>query len=95
MRAQSVGVLESGLGGHRRFLSPSSSMVASTYPARAAPKHGNPLRIGCRVISSGPQMGTSGGYCSPGAAQWTITASFAIAISPPTSSMRPRSARST
>ena len=29
-----------GVGGHNRFFSASSSWVASTYPARAAPKQG-------------------------------------------------------
>ena len=36
-RAQSAGVLENGAGGQSRFFSASSSSVASTYPARAAP----------------------------------------------------------
>ena len=56
--------------------------VASTYPARAAPKQGKPARIGCSVIASGPQIGTSGGYCSPAAAQCTTTASRAMATDP-------------
>ena len=51
--AQSVRVLPNDDGGHSLFFSPSSSRVASTYPASAAPKHGNPALTGCRVIASG------------------------------------------
>ena len=56
--AQSARVLPNDDGGHSRFFSSSSSRVASTYPASAAPKHGNPALIGCRVIASGRQIGT-------------------------------------
>ena len=61
-------------GAHRRFLSVSSSRVASTYPVSAAPKQGNPARTGCSVIDSGRQMGSRGGFFSPSAAQFTTTA---------------------
>ena len=50
---------------HSRFFSASSSRVASTYPASAAPKHGNPARIGCRVIASGAQIGTQRRHLQP------------------------------
>ncbi len=88
---QSVGVSESGDGGHRRFFSVSSSRVASRYPISAAARHGKPARTGWIVIALSPQIGISGGYCSPAAAQWTTTASLWIAASPSSNSMRPRS----
>jgi hypothetical protein len=61
MVAHVANVLPYGVGGHSRFFSASSSRVASTYPASAAPKQGNPDRIGCNVIADAPQMGTNRG----------------------------------
>ena len=88
--AQSVRVLPKDEGGHSLFFSTSSSRVASTYPASAAPKHGNPARIGCSVIASGPQIGTRGGIFRPSAAQFTTSASSAMATDPSARSILPR-----
>src|SRR3954464_93752 len=77
--AQSDSVLPNDDGGHSLFFSTSSSRVASTYPVMAAPKHGKPARTGCTVITSGCQIGSSGGILSPSAAQFTTSASSATA----------------
>ncbi len=88
--AQSVRVLPYEDGGHSRFFTSSSSRVASTYPANAAPKQGNPALIVCSVIASGPQIGTRGGFFRPSAAQFTTSASFAMATDPWARSILPR-----
>jgi hypothetical protein len=73
IRAQSARVSEYGKGRHNLFFTSSPSTVASTYPASAAPKQGKPVRIGCSVIASLPQIGTNGRYRSPDAAQCRST----------------------
>src|SRR3954469_20299895 len=57
IRAQSNRLLPNEAGGHRRFFSSSPLLVASTYPAIAAPKQGKPARTDCKVIWSGDQIG--------------------------------------
>src|SRR3954469_14631723 len=71
-----------GVGGQSRFFSASSSRVASTYPASAAPKQGNPALMACSVIADDPQIGTLGGYFRPDAAQCTTSASRAVRTAP-------------
>src|SRR4051812_47035296 len=67
IRAHWASELPYAEGPTRAFLASSaaSRRVASTYPVRAAPKHGNPARTGCSVIDPGCQTGTSGGFLSP------------------------------
>ena len=86
---QSAGVSEYGLGRQASFLSSSLVRVASTYPVSAAPKHGNPTRVGRGRMASGSQIGTSRGYARPEAAQCTTSARRGTWISPSSKRTRP------